>query len=518
MKLVTVSEMRAVEQAADASGLSYAQMLQHAGTNLAQVIDRTFNYGQPEPAVLALVGKGNNGGDALVALTWLSTHGWYPVVYLVDRAGEKDVLLDAYLDTGGGLIRGEADLNFEYLAAALAECDVLVDGLLGTGARLPLLGRYAQVLAATQELLADLDDLPDVVAVDCPSGVDCDLGLIAPETLNTDLTVTMAAAKPGLYTFPAAALTGEIELVSIGDLSGLQAWKNLRSEVIDADWVGSKLPERSPAAHKGSFGRVMVAAGSLPYSGAAWLAGQAAFRSGAGWVTMAVIPAVHRVLAGSYPEATWLLLPGEDGAIAAEAAAVLRSQLGRVTCLLLGPGLDQKTPTAAFVDQLVQPDLPALVVDADGLKLLAMLPDWSAKLPADAVLTPHPGEMALLTGLATSEIQADRLSIARRYAAQWGQVVVLKGAFTIVAAPDGHAVLIPAATPALARAGTGDVLAGVIAGLRAQGLPAFDAAACSAWIHGMAGIHAHQDLGSSAAVLAGDVLDALIDVLAELEF
>jgi NAD(P)H-hydrate epimerase len=161
--------------------------------------------------------------------------------------------------------------------------------------------------------------------------------------------------------------------------------------------------------------------------------------------------------------------------------------------------------------------LPPVVVDADGLKLLARLPNWAAQLPAPAVLTPHPGEMGVLTGLTKDDIQADRVNVARRFSQEWGHVVVLKGAFTVIAAPDGETAVIPVATPALARAGSGDVLAGLIVGLRAQGVAAFPAAAAGAWIHAHAGLHAAQLLGNSASVLAGDILRSTIDILAELE-
>ncbi|MFN2152908.1 MAG: NAD(P)H-hydrate dehydratase, partial [Anaerolineales bacterium] len=256
----------------------------------------------------------------------------------------------------------------------------------------------------------------------------------------------------------------------------------------------------------------------LNYSGAILLAGEAAFRSGAGWVTLAVPGPLHAALASAFVEATWLLLPHEGGFIAAEAAELVRANLSKPTALLVGPGFGMQDGSRDFIAGLLAEDqqLPALVVDADGLKLLAQLPNWWELPPAPAVLTPHPGEMAILTGLSSGEIQADRLRIAEMYARTWGHVVVLKGAFTLIAAPNGRTAVIPVATPALARAGTGDVLAGVIAGLRAQGLPAFEAAAAAAWIHAQAGLRAAETLGSTATVLAGDVLAATVDVLADL--
>jgi len=257
-------------------------------------------------------------------------------------------------------------------------------------------------------------------------------------------------------------------------------------------------------------------------------------------VTLAVPAPLHTALAGQFPEATWVLLPHEIGVIAASAVEVLRSNLDRATALLVGPGLGVEETTREFIENLLKgagtakaahgrmgfvqargarkaPDLaalPPLVFDADGLKLLAQLPDWQKLLPAHSILTPHPGEMSVLTRLETDEIQADRLAVARRFAQDWRQVVVLKGAFTVIAGPDGRTTTIPVATAALARAGTGDVLAGLIVGLRAQGMEAYDAARLGAWIHAQAGLLAEQALGDSAAVLAGDVLEAVPEVLA----
>ena len=249
------------------------------------------------------------------------------------------------------------------------------------------------------------------------------------------------------------------------------------------------------------------------------LAGEAAFRSGAGWVTLAVPAPLHAALASAFVEATWLLLPHEDGFIAAEAAEIVCANLDKPTALLLGPGFGTRETSRNFIAGLLSDgqNLPSMVVDADGLKLLAQLPFWWDQLPAPAVLTPHPGEMAILTGLTAAEIQSNRLEIAEKFARQWGHVVVLKGAFTLIAAPDGRTAVISVATPALGRAGTGDVLAGLIAGLRAQGLEAFEAAAAGAWIHAQAGLQAAAVMGSTATVLAGDVLAALVDVFANLE-
>jgi NAD(P)H-hydrate epimerase len=258
---------------------------------------------------------------------------------------------------------------------------------------------------------------------------------------------------------------------------------------------------------------------------------------------MAVPGLLHAPLAGGFPEATWVLLPHERGVVAREAADKLPEQYARASALLIGPGFGLEDTTREFIQDLVAGDhtpekgasrigfvqsdqkkttkqmepLPPLVIDADGLKLLAEIKDWHKLLPKAAVLTPHPGEMAILAGLPIEEVQADRLGTALKYAKKWGHVLVLKGAFTVIASPAGNAAVLPVASAALARAGTGDVLAGLIVGLRAQGLEAFEAAVSGAWIHAQAGLIAAEDLGTTASVLAGDLLESIPDVLVELD-
>lgn len=511
MKLLTVSQMRLVEQQADASGLSYAQMMENAGRGLAEIIEEEYSYLAQE-GILALVGRGNNGGDALVALAHLAAKGWRCTACLVgDRP--DDPLIARMRAAGGKLIPAGDSPDPD----ALASHALLLDGLLGTGMRLPLRGAIQTLLANIQDRRLTSETFPIVIAVDCPSGLDCDTGAVAPETLHADLTVTMAAAKPGFYAFPGADYVGELRLAGIGDLDGLPAWDQVSRFVVDETYVVELLPDRPRDAHKGMFGTAVVVAGSANYPGAAMLAGKAAYRLGAGLVTLAVPRPVQMMLAGHFPEATWLPLADEEGAISAAAADVVRANLGRATALLIGPGFGLHKTTGKFLDRLLAPGLPPLVVDADGLKLLAQLPDWPQRLPPVSVLTPHPGEMSVLTGLNAKALQADRIGAAEEFARRWEHVVVLKGAFTVVAAPDGRTALIPIATPALARAGTGDVLAGMVAGLCAQGVGAFDAAVAGAFLHGQAGLAAERLVGNPAAVLAGDVLAAIQEVMGEYE-
>jgi NAD(P)H-hydrate epimerase len=538
MKLVTVSQMQAIEKEADAGGLNYAQMMENAGQGLADVIFDLY-AGEMEMEVVGLVGPGNNGGDTLVALSALAAEGWRARAYLIKR--KKDELVKRFLEAGGEVL--SKDNPFEQLAQAIETADVFLDGVLGTGVQLPLKKDVAELLSEVNDVLDGLSESPLIIAVDCPSGVDTDTGEVADEAIPADLTVTMAAVKQGMLKLPAFEYVGELKVVDIGLPADLSAFAELRTEVADEESVSALLPERPLESHKGTFGTALIAAGSVNYTGAVVLAGEAAYRAGAGLVTLAVPAPVHVALAGRFPEATWVLLPHEMGVISGNASEVFAKDLERANALLIGPGFGIEDTTKDFIENLLRgkvsskrvtagigfvhqkseksettnSPLPPMVFDADGLKLLAKIGDWQKLLPAPAILTPHPGEMAVLTGLSTEQIQADRLGIASKYAQEWGHVVVLKGAFTVVAAPDGRTTVIPVASPALARAGTGDVLAGLIVGLRAQRVEAFDAAVAGAWIHAQAGLYAADDLGTVTSVLAGDVLNSVSDVLSDLE-
>jgi NAD(P)H-hydrate epimerase len=528
--IVSVAEMIQIEQAADRSGHSYAAMMEHAGTNLAQSIHEHYP-GLKNLGVCALVGKGNNGGDALVALDLLARWGWRAAAYLVNRP--EDPLLESARQSGVAVSSAAEDPDRTHLKACLDTSGVLMDGVLGTGIRLPLRGEASAVLGWVKSYLQDADRQLMVVAVDCPSGIDCDTGEAAAEALKADRTVTMAAVKQGLLAFPAASLVGELEVAGIGLPDGLEPWERVSRFMVDREFVRGLLPKRPVTAHKGTFGTALVVGGSRHYTGAALLAGKAAFRTGAGWVTLAVPDSVYALLAGQFLEATWLPMPEEDGALAPAGVAELEQGAFRASALLMGPGFGLAAPTRQFIRRLMGADpepgflgltqprsdgpirgFPPLVLDADALKLLAGISDWPNILPAPAVLTPHPGEMSVLTGLEIAEIERNRVEVAEKFSASWGHVVVLKGAHTVVADPDGWTAVVPVATPALARAGTGDVLAGMITGLRAQGLESFEAATAGAWLHAQAGLQAAANLGTTASVLAGDVLEAIPQVLA----
>jgi len=545
-KIVTVAEMKAIEAAADQAGVTYAMMMESAGTAVAQaVLARLEN--PADHKVVVLCGHGNNGGDGMVAAYHLAEAGLGSVALYFAKMpldGENDPNLQRVRQKGLFVVDAENDQRWRVLKNLVGGVTVLIDAVFGTGARLPLKGTPAEMLKQVKKALEERVTLPLRVAVDCPSGLNCDTGELDDVAIPADVAVTFAAAKRGQFVFPAADALGELIVADIGIHPDLPELAGVKLELGTAEAVRALLPARPRDAHKGTFGRALIAAGSVNFTGAAYLAGAAAYRIGAGLVTLAVPTPIYPILATQLPEATWIMLPHEMGVIASGATEVLAKELDKSQVLLIGPGFGMEKETAAFLRRLLSAEgaggrgqmgfahrgeagasekssqpvpLPPMVVDADGLKLLAQIEGWPKLLPPGAVLTPHPGEMAILTGASKEEIQSDRVGVAQKYAAEWGHVVVLKGAFTVVAAPDGRATMQPFATAALARAGTGDVLAGAIAGLLAQGLAPYDAAVAGAYLHGLAGILAARALGTTASVLASDVLEALPEALAEVE-
>lgn len=512
MKLISVSQMIAIEKQADANGLSYAEMMQNAGVGLAKIVHE-ISQEKKWKKVIGIVGSGNNGGDTLVALTWLAQNGWETSAYLTKT--NNDELIKKYLDVGGGIIQ------FENIENYVNESDVTLDGVLGTGIKLPLKQEASQILEKVKSLKPKF-----VVAVDCPSGVDCDSGECANETIPANLTICMAAIKQGLLKLPAFDFVGEIKVVDIGLPKNIL--DEIKIDVADDDSVSSLLPKRTSASHKGTFGTAFVVAGSISYTGAALLAGTAAYRIGAGLVTMAVPENLHSALAGHLPEATWVLLPHENGFISELASDIVLQNLNRATSILIGSGLGNKETTKKFVLKTLesisllidrQEQAPALhiVIDADGLRHIADSLSLWERAGVRVILTPHLGEMSALTGLSKEEIQNNREEVAKKYAKQWNCILVLKGAFTIIASPDERITIIPIATSALARAGTGDVLAGLITGLLAQGLNPYDAAVAGSYIHGKAGLLAAEKFGTTASVLASDVINAIPEIISKLE-
>ena len=508
MKLLTSAEMRELETRAEAAGVSTETLMENAGLAVAQEI--WMQLGSLEDRRIAvLVGTGNNGGDGLVAARHLHEWGAQVRVYALRERADAQWTQTVELGVPCGSVAD--DDHFEALEALLAGAEAIIDALLGTGRSRPIDGDLAEML---QRLAAVRSRTvkPKLVAVDLPSGLDADSGQLDPLAVAVDETVTFHAPKVGLYMQPGASAAGSVQQVDIGIPAGLD--EDLRTEVLERRAAKALLPPRPADAHKGVFGRVLVIGGSSRYPGAAVLAARGAYRAGAGLVTIATPASIAHHMVSAVPEATFLPLPEHDpGVISGHAAwEVIRDELALIDSVVIGCGFGAHDHSGVFVRQFLVSDEVAavrgIVVDADGLNLLAADHSALSQAVAPIVLTPHPGEMGRLTGLSTDEVQRQRLTLARERASDWGCDVVLKGANTVVAGPDQRARVSEVAQPALATAGTGDVLSGAIGALMAQGLPTFDAATLGVYLHGDAGNRAARARGT-IGVTAGDVAEQL---------
>jgi hydroxyethylthiazole kinase-like uncharacterized protein yjeF len=508
MKLVTVEQMRALEEAAARAGRPPAVLMEEAGLAVAQETWLALGV-VADRSVLVLVGPGNNGGDGLVAARHLADFGAKVAVYLLRSRPKSDPNYRQVLERNIPVGEVEDDPDLAGLREALAGADAVVDALLGTGRARPIEGPLAAMLDALRERLQQPNP-PLVVAVDLPTGVDADTGVADARAVRADLTVTLGFAKVGLYALPGAELAGRVQVADIGIPP--EAARDLPYELMDTSWVKTRLPERPRGANKGTFGRILVCGGSERYIGAPRMCAAAAYRAGGGLVTVACPRSIAGAIAAKLDEATYLPLPESGGLVDAAASLDVRRETPAYDVLVVGPGLGRGAGPSRFVRETLLAPLPdgprAAVVDADALNALAAEPRWQQRLALPSVLTPHPGELSRLTRQPIAAIQSDRLGFAVRCARAWGHVVVLKGAYSVVASPDGRAAVSPFANPALASAGTGDVLAGAIAGLLGQGLAPFDAAACGVYLHARAAEDVCEEIGDRG-LLASDLLDAL---------
>lgn len=536
MKLLTVKQMVAVEKAADKNGHSYDQMMELAGKRTAEaIVERLDVAGK---SVLVLVGPGNNGGDGLVAGRYLGEAGAEVGFYLYkSRSVDEDENFAKVQEMGLLTLEAEHDQRYRVLRTRLNITDILIDALLGTGVSRPIEGDLADLMKQVQAgldgrqppptkrnlhpltpsphpLLAPLPPRPYITAVDCPSGLNSDSGELDPLTIEADLTVTYAAPKWGHFLFPGAGACGELVVADIGIDPSLPELQDVQVEVVTAEMAQSLLPKRPSDGHKGTFGKVAIGAGSEQYPGAPLLSARGAFRAGAGLVALWVPRALRHVAVGTLPEATCPILQDEE-TLGADTAERLLDRLDEYKAILIGPGLGEAGEfLRPFLNTLRDKEIkPPLVIDADGLNILAKEENWHDLLPANTILTPHPGEMARLMNISLDVLKTrNRIETARDCARVWGHVVLLKGAHTVVAAPDGRVRVLPFAAPVLAVGGSGDVLAGVTTSLRSQGMEAFETAVLAAYLHGFAGVLSGQDRG----LLASEIADWVATAVAKL--
>ena len=513
MKLVTAKEMKALDvQAQNDYAMPGILLMDNAAQAVAEAVHEALTALEGERVVI-FCGGGNNGGDGLGAARWLQSYGVSVRAFIVGAAldavqGDAALELAMFTKAGGRVEALSTEDDWVLAELAASKADVLVDALLGTGFHGELEG---DVLRAC-ELLNKSEKY--ILAVDIPTGVNADNGAVCEQAVRADHTVTMALVKTGLLLYPGREYCGDIELADISmPVKLVEEYQSDKYRLTD-EIVRELLPLRKANAHKGDAGRVVICAGSPGYTGAAALASDAAVKAGAGLVSLYTPLSSRDVLAIKLTEVmVHGLLERMPGILGGGAASDVASSAEAADVLAIGPGLGTSESTQEAVRTILQKITTPVVIDADALTALAGHTEILAAMQAQKVLTPHPGEMARLTGLEIAEIEADRINVAKKYAEQWQAIVVLKGAPTVIGCPNGTVYVNSTGNSSLATGGSGDVLTGIIAGLAAQEISLQEAAICGVYLHGLAAELTGIDIGLAAGELAALLPQAREQVL-----
>ncbi|BFU94482.1 MAG: Bifunctional NAD(P)H-hydrate repair enzyme Nnr [Includes: ADP-dependent (S)-NAD(P)H-hydrate dehydratase; NAD(P)H-hydrate epimerase] [Nitrospira sp.] len=507
MKVVTVAQMQALDRRTIVEGrIPGIVLMERAGQEVVKHLEAQFGSGRAK-TITVVCGKGNNGGDGLVVARLLHRHGAKVHALLLTPVSaltrDAAVMYRRFIRAAGksSIIPFRVE---DRIRSLLAASDLVIDAILGTGLSTDVTGTYREAINLLNQCART------VVAVDIPSGIHADSGSALGVAVDASLTVTFGLPKLGLYVGQGIDHAGIVQVADIGIPPSFAADIDSHVTLLVKETVRQSLPRRRASSHKGTFGHAGIIAGSVGKTGAAALAAQAALRTGAGLVTVAAPSSVNDVLEAKLLEVMTVPLPETEArTLSRDSLNLLISFVRSKTAVAVGPGLSTQSETAELVRSLLKHlDLPS-VMDADALSSLAGQTSLLADCTVTPILTPHPGEMARLESGATAQsINADRIGTASRFSRQAGVILVLKGARSVIARPDGLVAICPTGNPGMATAGTGDVLTGMTVGLLAQGLPPWEAACAATYIHGMAGDLAAQRLGE-AGMLARDVIEQI---------
>ena len=504
MKVVTASQMRELDRrATEEFGIPSLLLMENAGLQAVLEMERSFPRLRTS-RVAVVCGKGNNGGDGLVAARHLFDRGMAAQVFLLatrrEVKGDAGTNLEIVTRLGVPIHEVTTSHDLQASLEAIRRADLIVDAMLGTGTAGGAKGLFAEAID-----LLNRAGRP-IVALDIPSGLSSDEGVIPGPSINATLTITFGLPKRGLILFPAASRAGRVVIADIGLPRQLLADANLDVSLLQPEDAALALPSRDPDAHKGTYGHVLVLAGSSGKTGAAAMCALSALRIGAGLVTLGLPESLNDMMEAKLTEVMTEGLPETAERTVALAA------LGKVLTLLdgkrvvaIGPGLSTHPETAELVRELVSTVSVPMVVDADGINALAPRLETLGKAAAPLILTPHPGELARLLSMSREEVTHNRISVAQKVATSFGVHLVLKGGRTLVVDPEGRVVINMTGNPGMATGGTGDVLTGLIAGLMAQGVTPGLAARAGVYLHGLAGDLAAEALGQEA-MLASDLM------------
>ncbi|MHB0937573.1 MAG: NAD(P)H-hydrate dehydratase [Armatimonadota bacterium] len=509
MKLLSAEQMRGLDRyVIEERGVPGLHLMERAGVAVAEAALGLLYDRQGE--VVVLCGKGNNGGDGLVAARALGQNGIPVRAVLPFSPDELSPDARSMYDAAKA---EDVPMSQTVTDEELRQAGVVIDALLGTGVTGVVRGVMAELIERTNAIR----DGRGVLAVDLPSGVETDTGQVYGPAIKAEMTVTMALPKPGLVLYPGAGLAGRWRVVDIGFPPEVVADWPAVAELTERAQAASWIPHRAPTAYKGSVGYALIVAGSFGMTGAAAMASLSAYRSGAGLVRLALPTSLVQVLNAQLTEVVFLPMPQTSvGTLSFQAVSRLLEEAEHVQAALIGPGLSRNAATAHAIRRLIPAWPGPLSVDADALTAMAGYDKLWKGRKAPTVITPHPGEMSRLLNKPVKELEADRIGAAKEAAERFHAVTVFKGAPTVIAAPDGRAFVNPTGNAGLAVAGTGDVLSGSIIALLAQGMEPFFAASLAVYAGGLAAERMAEELGGVNGMTALDLIDAMPYALAEL--
>ncbi|MDE2484100.1 MAG: NAD(P)H-hydrate dehydratase [candidate division NC10 bacterium] len=513
--VVTASQMRELDRrATEEYGIPSLLLMENAGLQAVLELERAFPR-LTQRRVVIVCGKGNNGGDGFVVARHLFDRGIAVEVFLLARQaeikGDARTNLEIIRRVGVPLHEVTTNRELETIREPIERADVVVDAILGTGTTGPAKGLFGEAI----ELL-NRSGRP-IVALDIPSGLNSDEGVIYGPSINAMLTVTFGLPKRGLILYPAASCAGRVVTVDIGLPRQLLTDPLLDVSLVQAEDLVGTLPPRDPNAHKGTYGHVLVLAGSPGKTGAAAMCALSALRMGAGLVTLALPESLNDAMEAKLTEVMTEPLPetGERTVSFAALERILELMKGK-RAVAIGPGLSIHPETAELVRAVVNTAQAQIVVDADGINALGPNLEMLRNVPLPPVLTPHPGELARLLGIDRDEVVRNRIPIAQKVATSFGVHLVLKGARTLIANPEGRVAINMTGNAGMATGGTGDVLTGLIAGLLAQSVNAGLAAKAAVYLHGLAGDLAAEAVGQEAMV-ASDLMAQVPEAIRQLK-
>lgn len=507
MKLVTAAQMQAIEHSSVEAGVSLDTLMENAGLAVAETVRDYFGkpgelYGK---RIVILVGPGNNGADGLVAGRHLAAWGAVVRASLCTERRSPDPKRELAEERGVTVVDYTTVQDANSLAQILESTDLVLDAVLGTGTSRPIDTPLAS------SLFSVLESAVPVVALDLPTGLNSDTGEFDIAGLPADQTIMLGYPKLGAALSGDPSVIGETIVLDVGIPEGLDS--QVTTELMTSEEVARIIPERSFDGHKGTFGSTLIVAGSKDYLGAVTMTTDAACRSGVGLTFVATPAPAYQRIAGDVSGAMYTSLPTTvvDQIEPTKSAEKVLKLAERSTAVVIGPGLGTDSNTQEFVSIVLREvDLnQPLVVDADALNILSKTYNWWVRFENPAILTPHPGEMGRLLGISAHDVQNDRLGVALDAAKRFGKIVVLKGAATLIASPDGRVSVSPWVNSGLAKGGSGDVLAGLLGGLIAQEPDSlFDMACLAVFTHGYAAELAQNDYGE-LGMKASDVIERL---------